>query len=170
MQNSTDSATPLSTVNAKRDTTLIIQAMSRMRLMIGRRIVGRMALTKASVELELSHLDVIEAVKSIGKQGEVTVGAVAEKMRIDPSRGSRLVSELVQRGMLRRGVSQEDARRTVGEPTEKAKAYFKEIENVKRGLVETIVADWSTEDVERFGELYMRFVTGFEDIARTRED
>ncbi len=93
-----------------------------MRLMIGRRIIGRMAMKRAAPTLELSHLDVIEAVRRISESSEVTVGAVADMMHVDPSRSSRLISELVQGEFLVRSVSQADARRAVVELTDKARA------------------------------------------------
>lgn len=148
----------------------IEQAMSRLRLMIGRRIIGRMALRDVAPDLEISHLDVIEAVNRIGCKGEATVGAIAEMMRIDPSRGSRLVSELVQRGFLRRSVSQEDARRTIVELTDLAREHFRKAAKVKRAVIRNIVADWSPEDIERFGVLYSRFVERFENILRNNDN
>jgi DNA-binding MarR family transcriptional regulator len=143
--------------------------MARMRLMVGRRIIGRMALNRAAPGLELSHLDVIEAVRRIAVQGEVTVGAVAELMHVDPSRSSRLISELVHGGFLVRSVSQADARRAVVELTDKARRYFREAEAIKREFLNSIVADWSDEDVSDFGRLYLRFVDAFENFARAAE-
>ncbi len=151
------------------DIALIGQAMSRMRLMIGRRIIGRMAMKRAAPTLELSHLDVIEAVRRISEGGEVTVGAVADMMHVDPSRSSRLISELVQGEFLVRSVSQADARRAVVELTDKARAYFREAQSVKRDLIESIVADWSPEDIAHFGRLYFKFVDGFEARAKSSE-
>lgn len=144
------------------------QAMARMRLMVGRRIIGRMALSRAAPSLELSHLDVIEAVRRISAEGEVTVGAVAEMLRVDPSRSSRLISELVQGGFLIRSVSQADARRAVVQLTDKARTYFREAEAVKRELLNSIVSEWSDEDVRDFGRLYLRFVGEFETMAKSR--
>ncbi|SOC85050.1 DNA-binding transcriptional regulator, MarR family [Ensifer adhaerens] len=157
------------TPGTEADISLISQAMSRMRLMIGRRIIGRLAMKRASLTLELSHLDVIEAVRRISEGGEVTVGAVADMMRVDPSRSSRLIAELVQGGFLVRSVSQADARRAVVEVTDKARAYFREAQGVKRDLIESIVADWSPEDIAHFGRLYLKFVEEFEQRAKASD-
>ncbi len=154
---------------AAADIARISQAMSRMRLMIGRRIIGRMAMKRAAPTLELSHLDVIEAVRRISESSEVTVGAVADMMHVDPSRSSRLISELVQGEFLVRSVSQADARRAVVELTDKARAYFREAQSVKRDLIESIVADWSVEDIAHFGRLYLKFVEEFEQMAKSSE-
>lgn len=151
------------------DIARISQAMSRMRLMIGRRIIGRMAMKRAAPTLELSHLDVIEAVRRISQTGEVTVGAVADLMHVDPSRSSRLIAELVQGEFLVRSVSQADARRSVVELTDKARAYFREAENVKRSLIESIVSDWSAADIAHFGRLYLKFIDAFEARAKSSD-
>jgi DNA-binding MarR family transcriptional regulator len=148
------------------DIALIGQSMGRMRLLIGRRVIGRLIISKSAPGLEISHLDVIEAVRRIKQDGEVTVGAIAEMMRIDPSRGSRLVADLVQRGMLRRDVSQADARRSVIDLTDMARDHFREAEIVKRTIISSLLTDWESEDVHQFAKLYERFVTEFE--AKTR--
>ena len=89
------------------------QVMTRMRLLVGRRLIGRLAVQNVAPGLELSHLDVLDAVRRAETSGEVTVGAIAEILRIDPSRASRIVAEMVTRGVLRRKASQADARRIV---------------------------------------------------------
>ena len=159
------------TAGAETDILRIAQAWGRMRLMMGRRIIGRMAAKRIAPGLELSHMDVIDAVKRIGREGgEVTVGAIAEVMRIDPSRSSRLVSELIQRGMLERAASQADGRRTVVQPTDLARAYFREAEAFKHSVIEEIVGPWSPDDLAHFSKFFAEFVEQFEAIARSKDD
>ncbi|MGO8470001.1 MarR family transcriptional regulator, partial [Rhizobium leguminosarum] len=50
------------------------RSMARMRLMPGRRLIGRLALQSAAPGLELSHLDVLDAMRRAQPAGEVTVG------------------------------------------------------------------------------------------------
>jgi DNA-binding MarR family transcriptional regulator len=146
------------------DIDAVSETLGRLRLLIGRRIIGRLTIDTLVSDLELSHLDVIDAVRR--SKGEVTVGAIAELMMIDPSRGSRLVSELVQKGMLRRVASQEDARRTVVELTEAAHGFIRRKGAVKRALIENLLADWPEADKARFAGLFARFVDAFEQQAR----
>ena len=148
------------------DISRIGRAMTRMRLMMGRRVIGRLALRNVAPELELSHLDVLDAVRRISQTGEATVGAIAETMRVDPSRGSRMVADLVQRGVLRRDVSQADGRRAVVELTARGTALFEEIHAVKTDIIMTITADWKPEDVARFGLLFEAFIGAFEQASR----
>ncbi|SON57486.1 homoprotocatechuate degradation operon regulator, HpaR [Hartmannibacter diazotrophicus] len=150
------------------DIATISESMVRMRMLTGRRIITRLAMDQLGIPLELTHADVIKTVKWIAKDGEVTVGAIAEMMRIDPSRSSRLVSELVERGMLRRAASQSDARRTVVELTEKAGDYFEAAERAKYDVIRAITADWSPEDIALFARLFERFITEYENVARAR--
>lgn len=144
------------------------QVMTRMRLMTGRRMIGRLAIQNVAPGLELSHLDVLEAVRRAEASGEVTVGAVAEILRIDPSRASRIVAEMVTRGVLRRKASQTDARRIVVVLTALGQRLLSEIQAQKLALIEGIVDDWSEDDVDAFARLFDRFIGGFEQAFQAR--
>lgn len=134
--------------------------MSRMRVLIGRRIISRAALANVTPGLELSHVDVLDAIRRI--DGEATVGAIAEHMRIDPSRGSRLVAEMVASGVLRRLASQADGRRSVIGLTALGERLLGEMRSIKDGVIRQAVADWPEADIEAFARLYDRFVRNFE--------
>ncbi|WP_307375226.1 MarR family winged helix-turn-helix transcriptional regulator [Peteryoungia aggregata] len=138
------------------------QAMTRMRLLIGRRFIGRMALKRIGTGLELSDLDAIGVIKRIGSQQEVTVGTIAEQLRIDPSRGSRIVADLVRQGLLERAASQEDGRRSLVKVTAAGRQVLDEIEAIKREIIAEATAGWPAADVEAFGRLYTRFTEGLE--------
>lgn len=138
------------------------QAMTRMRLLIGRRFIGRLALKRIGTGLELSDIDAIGVIKRIGSQQEVTVGTIAEQLRIDPSRGSRIVADLVKQGLLERAASQEDGRRSLVRVTEAGRRVLDDIEAIKRETIVEATAGWSAEDVEAFGRLYARFTEGLE--------
>lgn len=139
------------------------ETLTRMRLLIGRRIIGRTAIANVAPGLELSHIDVLDVMKRIDKSGgEVTIGAIAEMMRIDPSRSSRVVADLVARGVVRRDVSQSDGRRSVIVRTELGDRLVGEIRAVKQALLTQVLEDWPQEDLEAFSVLFERFVAGFE--------
>ncbi|AYG61593.1 MarR family winged helix-turn-helix transcriptional regulator [Rhizobium jaguaris] len=144
------------------------QVMTRMRVMTGRRMIGRLAIQNVAPGLELSHLDVIDTVRRAEGSGEVTVGTIAEILRIDPSRASRIVAEMVTRGVLRRKASQADARRIIVVLTALGQRLLAEIQAQKFALIESIVADWSAEDVEAFSRLFDRFIGGYEHAFQTR--
>jgi len=138
----------------------ISHVMTRMRLMIGRRIIGRMAISKLAPGLELSHIDVLDIVNRASQPA--TVGAIADAMRLDPSRGSRVVAEMVGRGLLKREVSQEDARRSVVVITPLGDSILEEMRSAKMGIIRDVVSDWPEQDVADFARLFDRFIGRFE--------
>lgn len=142
--------------------TLIGRSMGRMRLMIGRRFIGKLAISRVGASMELSHLDVIAMVRRLGDGQEVTIGAIAEQLRVDPSRSSRIVADLVRQGLLRREASQEDARRTIVVITPLGQELLDKLDEVKRETIREIVSGWPRDDVERFADLYDRFINGFD--------
>lgn len=145
------------------------QAMSRMRIMIGRRVVGRVALQNVAPDLDISHIDVLDVIKRAERDSEVTVGTIAERMRIDPSRASRVVADMVERGVLRREASQADARRIVVVLTPLGLKLLEEIRAVKLAAIAEIVADWPQADIESFSRLFETFIGGFEALYVQRE-
>lgn len=145
----------------------IALAMSRWRLLFSRRYIGRTALEKAAPGLKPVSLDIIEAVRRLSENGEATVGAVAEIMNIDQSRSSRMIADLVESGMLKRAISQADGRRAVVELGDRAEQFFVEKRRVQRALIGEITREWPAEDVDKFSELYDRFVNGLEIATRT---
>lgn len=151
------------------DITRISGIMGRMRLLIGRRYIGRLAISRVGAGLELSHLDILSLVRRLSRAQEVTVGALAEQMRLDHSRVSRVVTDLVKRGILRREVSQEDARRTLVALTDEGVAWLHRMDQVKHDVIGQILSDWNNEDLKRFAELYDRFVEKFEQHAAAND-
>ncbi|WP_046631632.1 MarR family winged helix-turn-helix transcriptional regulator [Neorhizobium galegae] len=144
------------------DVARVSETLGRMRILIGRRIIGRTAIANIAPGLEISHLDVLDVMRRI--EGEVTVGAIAEAMRIDPSRGSRLVADLVARGILRRDASQADGRRSLVARTDFGDSLLAEIRTVKRTLLARVLEDWPEDELNAFSVLFEKFVSSFEEI------
>lgn len=152
------------------DAVRIGDTMTRMRLMMGRRVISRLAIARVAPGLELSQLDILDVVRRLrGEEQAVTVGAIAEAMRLDASRGSRLVAELVSRGILRRDACQEDGRRSLIQITEAGEALLSEISIVKQSMIERVLEDWSPEERHAFGALFERFIERFEQISQIPE-
>ncbi len=144
------------------------QAMTRMRLLTGRRMIGRLAIESVAPGLELSHLDVLDVVRRAEATGEVTVGTIAEMLRIDPSRASRIVADMVARGVLRRKASQADARRIVVVLTALGQRLLSEIQAQKYSVIGSIFTDWTPEEIENFSLLFDRYVSGYERVFQAR--
>jgi DNA-binding MarR family transcriptional regulator len=160
-----DDQTPLSKLDdvaiaGSEEVLHVSQTMTRMRLMIGRRVIGRMAIAKLAPGLELSHIDVLDIIRRA--DGDVTVGAIAEGMRIDPSRGSRVVADMVEGGLLKREVSQEDARRSILKITPLGHNLMREIHVVKVGVIRDVMEGWPEDDIAAFAVLFERFIDRFE--------
>lgn len=157
----------LITAPSPEDVARVSEMLGRMRILIGRRIIGRTAIANIAPGLEISHLDVLDVMRRI--EGEVTVGAIAEAMRIDPSRGSRLVADLVARGILRRDASQADGRRSLVVRTEFGDSLLAEIRNVKRSLLARVLEDWPQDELHTFSMLFEKFVSSYEEVFVTAE-
>ena len=91
---------------------------------------------------------------------EPTVGLLAEEMAVDPSRASRIASDLVDRGYLVRAVSQADGRRSVLELTGQADALFQSFHRLKWQRTMQVFRDWPAEDIIAFARLFARYREG----------
>ncbi|QDL94960.1 winged helix-turn-helix transcriptional regulator (plasmid) [Paroceanicella profunda] len=87
-----------------------------------------------------------------------TVGAVARAMRIDPSRASRLISEMVARGLLARVASPSDARSSLVVRTELGERLHAEMRSVKHRLIGEALDGWPPEMVASFAEQFECFI------------
>jgi DNA-binding MarR family transcriptional regulator len=88
---------------------------------------------------------------------EVTVGVVAERMGVDPSVASRMVSDCISSGYVRRSASQQDGRRTILELTPDGEQMLERFRNHQRTAFEYITADWSKQDQLEFARLLIKY-------------
>lgn len=130
---------------------------------IGRRELAHIALADLAIDIDLAGLDVLLAIEGPSgafdeaTEGEVTVGTVAERLGIDPSRASRIAAQMVDRGHARRGVSQADARRVVIRLTERGAAVVAAVRAHKSLLLGDFLSEWSAETLESFVQSLERF-------------
>ncbi|GAA2403066.1 MarR family winged helix-turn-helix transcriptional regulator [Nonomuraea africana] len=89
---------------------------------------------------------------------EMTVGAVAERLGVDPSVGSRMVSDCISAGYLSRAASQQDGRRTVLHLTSEGEAMMTRFRRLQREAFEYITADWSERERLEFARLMLKYV------------
>ncbi|MGC4938186.1 MarR family winged helix-turn-helix transcriptional regulator [Kribbella sp. DT2] len=88
---------------------------------------------------------------------EMTVGAVAEELKVDPSVASRMVSDCIEQGLLLRAASQTDGRRTVLEITPEGQALRDEFARQQREAFERITADWEQTERLQFARLLLKY-------------
>lgn len=122
-------------------------------------------LAEMGADLELAEFGALTAVARIGAgvgrpaPQDATVGALALELGIDPSRASRLATQLIDRGLLRREAAQDDARKTILALTPDARGVLDGIRQLKWDRYLRIFADWSDADIESFSHLLSRYRT-----------
>ncbi len=141
----------------------IDSAMTRIRRAMQRRELVNALLAELDPNLDLARLDVMTTVipwhpgEGAAPAGEVTVGAVAEKLGIDPSRASRLVSDVIDLGYIRRAASQLDSRRIVLEPTDKGRAFWERFRLKKSSVLAAALKGWTEAELTEFARLLERY-------------
>jgi DNA-binding MarR family transcriptional regulator len=147
--------------------------MQKWRRRANKRELGHRALAQLKVDLDLAQFDVLVAIAGPTDHGEpqteTMIATVAERINIDPSRASRLVSEMVDKGYARRAVSQADARRTIIELTDRGIGVVEAVRAYKFLVMGDFLAEWSPEDVAAFVPLLKRFGTWMDGIEQAGE-
>src|SRR6185437_4319738 len=129
--------------------------------MLKRELVNSI-LAELDPNLDLTRLDVMTTVMHWHPDGvqsdqEVTVGTVAERLGIDPSRASRLVADVIDLGYLRRAASQGDSRRIVLEPTDKGLAFGEKFRLKKASVLAASLKGWTEAELVEFARLLDRY-------------
>ncbi|WP_433333024.1 MarR family winged helix-turn-helix transcriptional regulator [Spirillospora sp. CA-294931] len=112
--------------------------------------------------LQLSNLMVVHAVAALNAAApdagdEVTVGAVAERLEIDPSTASRLVGHAIDAGLVTRRPSPLDARRANLGLTEAGARVKQVADRFRRDYIARLTADWTSRERAEFSRLLCRF-------------
>ncbi|MGW7585362.1 MarR family winged helix-turn-helix transcriptional regulator [Kitasatospora sp. NPDC054768] len=89
---------------------------------------------------------------------EITVGAVAELLGVDPSVASRMVADNIKAGYLIRAASQQDGRRTVLLLSPEGADLMARFRRHQRAAFEYITADWAERDRLEFARLMLKYV------------
>lgn len=136
--------------------------LQRWRRRAMKRELGTRALVDLGIELDLAQLDVLAAIEGPPldqgePQQEVMVSTVAERLNIDPSRASRIVSDLVEQNYARRAVSQMDARRTIIELTERGTAIVDAVRAYKFLVMGNYLSQWDAAELAAFVPMLKRF-------------
>jgi DNA-binding MarR family transcriptional regulator len=116
------------------------------------------------------HVDLgtVRALRVVERAGGLmpSVGEVAEAMAIDPSSASRLIDRCVNEGLLYRGTSEQDRRRSRLELTTSGRSVLDSASAARRQLLEEVTSDWPGADVEQLVALLTRLQAGFEHLER----
>lgn len=138
-------------------------AMVRLRRNVMRRRLARSRHAGETVDaLQFAVVDAVEAGPDAGTD-EVSVGAVAERLSIDPSQASRLVAQAIEDGLIRREASQRDGRRIGLILTEAGAALVARKRKLRRAYVDGLMAGWPAQDRRDFARLLDRFTRPLDD-------
>jgi DNA-binding MarR family transcriptional regulator len=153
----------------------IAEVLTRLRVVIGRRVISRVAIANVVPGAELSFIDVLSHIPELEDNfasppttvptsipNGATVGTVAQAMRIDPSRASRLVSNMVEQGLLIRLASPGDARSSYLMRTPLGQRLHQEMREVKARLIDGGLEGWTSEEIEIFATQFERFIGKWE--------
>jgi DNA-binding MarR family transcriptional regulator len=127
-----------------------------------------------NVEKPLSRKDltrtlVVSTVQE-NQDGEVTVGVVGERLSVDPSAASRMVSDCIGAGYLIRTASQVDGRRIVLQLTEEGQRMLADFRRHQRSAFERITRDWPDEERLEFARLLIKYVDTLADLQPGPDD
>lgn len=137
--------------------------MQHWRRRVVKRELGQRALADLELDLDMPLLDVLMVVWTPAEEfdedpvSEVMVSTVATRLMIDPSRASRLTSELIRLGLVRRAVSQEDARRAVLELTDEGTRIVHAVRHYKFLILGNFLKGWTDQELTAFIPLLERF-------------
>ncbi|WP_328601294.1 MarR family winged helix-turn-helix transcriptional regulator [Actinomadura physcomitrii] len=143
-----------------------------------KRIRARTAGPPGGRPLQISNLMVVNAVAALtdeppsGPSGapcaardpddaeagcEITVGAVADRLEIDPSTASRLVGHAIDAGLVSRRPSPVDARRANLGLTDAGRRVKQVADRYRRAYYHGLMNDWTDAERAEFARLLTRF-------------
>ncbi|GAA0258196.1 hypothetical protein GCM10009527_062810 [Actinomadura nitritigenes] len=88
---------------------------------------------------------------------EITVGAVADRLEIDPSTASRLVGHAIDAGLVSRRPSPVDARRANLGLTDAGRRVKQVADRYRRAYFQGLMNDWTDAERAEFARLLTRF-------------
>ncbi|MET7383050.1 MarR family winged helix-turn-helix transcriptional regulator [Streptomyces sp. NPDC005526] len=135
---------------------------------------SRLRRTQAlNVEKQVSRKDMTRTlVLNIVQDGpehegqEITVGVVGERLAVDPSVASRMVSDCITAGYLIRAASQRDGRRTILQLTPDGHEMLDRFRSHQRSAFERITRDWPEEERLEFARLLIKYVDSIGELQQ----
>ncbi|GII03789.1 MarR family winged helix-turn-helix transcriptional regulator [Planobispora takensis] len=132
-------------------------ALFRLRRIWARPLRARKA-AEPQRPVQMSNVMVVHAVHKLSLDvPEVTVGAVAEQLDVDPSTASRLVNDAIAAGLVEREESSVDARRARLVLTGAGGRVLEAVVRYRRAYLDGLMAEWDQADREAFARLLTRF-------------
>jgi DNA-binding MarR family transcriptional regulator len=89
-----------------------------------------------------------------------TIGLVAEDLSVDPSRASRIVADLVGRGLVRRAAVQADGRKSVLTVTAAGRRVLDAVRREKWQVMAQVFRDWDPATIAHFAHGIRTYTEG----------
>jgi DNA-binding MarR family transcriptional regulator len=126
---------------------------------MGRGQVGRSTERRLGGLVDFSHVRVITAIAECN-EAKITasVGQLARRMAVDPSRASRMAAKAIRAGYAKRLASQDDGRRTCVALTKKGEEFDEAIRDLRLRHFASRMKGWSEEDCKTFARLLASFL------------
>lgn len=133
--------------------------MVRIRRSQSRRTVGRLMQQRLDRHLNLADISVADALQELAEAGELrpTIGRMAQRLGIEPSRASRMTASAIRAGLVRRIASQSDGRRSQVELTREGSKALEMTRRFRMRFFAQLMSDWSDRECVEFGQLLIRF-------------
>jgi len=132
---------------------LVERALTRIRRNVAKRVFGRI-LQHEIRDVDLSIVGVVDALS----EGDASVGAIGDKLGVDPSRASRLVAAAVDAGHVLRVASQQDGRRIDLTLTDRGAELVERVRSLRRAWAGAAMKHWTAAERKEFARLLDAFV------------
>lgn len=104
-------------------------------------------------------LDALAAAVAAGER--MGISEIAEAIRVDQPRASRLVNDAVERGLITRRADERDARRSVVELSDAGRALLETSRATRRSAVTEALNAFTPDEIATFSGLLARFVASW---------
>jgi DNA-binding MarR family transcriptional regulator len=150
---------------------LVDRAMVRIRRSQSRRSIGKLMQQKLGSSINLADIAVVDALQELADAGEEqpTIGNMAEKLGIEPSRASRMTTGALRAGLVKRIASQADGRRSHLAITPKGLKALETIQKFRIMVFSQLMSEWSDRNCEQFAELLIRFTDSLVEVFASRK-
>jgi DNA-binding MarR family transcriptional regulator len=138
---------------------MVDRAMVRIRRSQSRRTIGHLMRQRLGPHVNIGHIAVADALQELAETGdqEPTIGRMAERLGIDPSRASRMTAGAIRVGFVKRIASQSDGRRSHLELTNEGLKALETTRRFRTSFFAHLMSDWSARDCAEFAKLLIRF-------------
>lgn len=143
--------------------TAVDRAMSAIRTRQSRRILAENIRQEGFSANLIATAELLDDIEEAGTLGlDRTVTGVAQRLRMDQPRVSRLAAAAIDNGLLERLADQRDGRRSLLVLTEAGSGVLAGIRRNRRFQFDQAMAEWTPDERENFAELLTRFVAALD--------